>query len=139
MNVNVYLPDELGARAKEAELPFSQLLQGAVLQELERIATVQKTLTEPEVYELYLEDREGRSYKGRVTGALIAEIYEGPRHGVQAYLTADERVIIYDGEKQYFEVEDDDVEEALRGWLGNDPAAYTDACEALGIDAVIDL
>ena len=30
VNVNVYLPDELGARAKAAGLPLSQLLRSAV-------------------------------------------------------------------------------------------------------------
>ena len=92
MNVNLYLPDDLGARAKEAELPLSHLLQGAVVDELERRAMISNTLTEPQTFELQLEDEEGRSYTGRITGSLIAT----GRGDVELYLLDDERVIGYD-------------------------------------------
>jgi post-segregation antitoxin (ccd killing protein) len=36
MNINAYLPDELGRRAKEAGLNLSGLLREAVVAELER-------------------------------------------------------------------------------------------------------
>ena len=37
MNINAYLPDELGKRAKEAKVEFSALLRGAVIKELDRL------------------------------------------------------------------------------------------------------
>jgi hypothetical protein len=36
MDITVYLPDELGRAAKEAELPLSQLLRDAVAAQLDR-------------------------------------------------------------------------------------------------------
>jgi hypothetical protein len=133
MNVNLYLPDDLGKRAKDAELPLSRLLQVAVTTELGRRAAVSKTLAEPQTFELTLEDHDGHIYTGRVTGACIAE----SRHGeVSVFLTDDERVIVYEDDRRQYHVIDD--VHNLRDWLTDD-AAYCDALEALGETPIVDI
>ena len=88
----------------------------------------------PQTYELDLDDGDGRRYKGRVTGALIAE---SERNDTQVYLTDDERVIVYDlGERSYWVVEVE-VERTLGELL--EPGPYSDAMRALGIEPVIDI
>jgi hypothetical protein len=138
MNINVYLPDDLGERAKAAELPLSQLLRQAVQEELERREAVASTLTESQTYELELEGDSG-GYTGRITGRWIAE----SSSGVVVYMTDDERVIAYDAPNlRYFTLTDDpsmDLDEGLRNWLAPDDAAYISACSALGIKPVLDL
>lgn len=135
MNINVYLPDELGekVRAQEAKgekLPLSQLLQEAVREELNRRESMAVTLQDPSEYEVALEDDEGRPYTGRITGSLIAEDRD-----LTVYLTNDERVILYDPSRAaYWEIED--PEEELRSL---ERGAYAAACAALGITPVIDL
>lgn len=42
MNLCVYLPNALGAKAKEAELPFSRLLRAAVERELAKMAELDR-------------------------------------------------------------------------------------------------
>jgi hypothetical protein len=42
MNVNVYLPDELGERVKKADLEVSRICQGALLHEVESVETEKK-------------------------------------------------------------------------------------------------
>jgi hypothetical protein len=130
MNVNLYLPDDLGEKAKAAELPLSRLLQVAVRDELDRRNAVSKTLDRPETYELDLEDRDGNHYIGRITGKLIADDDRN-----QVYLTDDERVIVHDTHRMgYWEVEYPEQELSELS-----TAAYTAAAEALGIKPVIDL
>lgn len=134
MDFTVYLPDELGARAKdELKGQLSRLFRDAVEAEMKRREAMAKTLAEPQEFKVAIEDSEGRYYTGRISGSLIA--YDDRRE-VSVYLTTDERVIVYDGGKQKHYVLDD-PEEQLRGWLS--PAAYSDAMEAFGIVPVIDL
>lgn len=133
MDVTAYLPNELHARAKEAGLSWSALLQAAVHKELDRQEAMRGTLAKegPRTFELYIEDRDGRGYTGRVTGAMIVVCDD-----LTVYLTDDERVLLYDERKyEYWEIEN--AEEELRDNLDN--AAYSDAMNALGIKPVIDL
>jgi hypothetical protein len=133
MNINVYLPDDLGKRAKEAGLPFSELLRGAVVAELERREAVASTLEETSEHELYLENKDGVSYIGRVTGTIIGR----DRYGAGfVFLTDDERVLVYDENRSSYWISED-PEEDLRELL--DDAEYFNAMQALGIKAVIDL
>src|SRR4249919_875458 len=138
MNVNVYLPDDLGRQAK-AELPrgrLSQLLQAAVVDELERRAAMSKTLEAPETFKVEIDADEG-GYTGRITGKVIAEDDD-----VTVYLTTDERVIAYDANKlRYKELGNEprmSFDEEMRAWLP-DAAAYSAAMLALGEKPVIDI
>ncbi|MBA3245709.1 MAG: hypothetical protein H0T61_11125 [Actinobacteria bacterium] len=135
MNITVYLPDEIGERAKAAELPVSRLLRDAVVNELERRAAVTKALALSEVHELQLEDKDGRAYIGRVAGAILALESQGAKH-VEVYLTDDERVILYDGNKRSYFVVEDPVEE-LRGYLTLD--SYIDILDSLGETPIIEV
>ena len=131
MDITVYLPDELGGKAKEAELPFSRLLRGAVEEELERQATMKLTLKNAGPCELHLEDEEGRPYVGQFVGTSVVEDRD-----VQVFVTEDERVLLYDASKmQVHEI--DDAQEELRDWLW-DPA-YAEAGHALGFPVIVEL
>jgi post-segregation antitoxin (ccd killing protein) len=138
MNHNVYLPDELGQQAKDAELNLSRLLRDAVTDELERIEAVSMTLENPQKHEVWIEGNEG-GYTGRITGTLL---YWNDNNDDQIFLTDDERVLVYDGNRQKVEEleadRDGTLEERLRGWIA-DPSAYVDVLNQLGLEAVIDL
>jgi post-segregation antitoxin (ccd killing protein) len=138
MNHNLYLPDDLGARAKAAELNLSRLLRDAVTDELERRAAVNETLAKTKEHLLNLTDDEERPYQGRLTGTEIA--YD-ERNDIAVYLTDDERVIVHDGQKEKLHDLSVDpyqvVEETLRNWLDDD--AYIAAMHALGMAPVIDV
>jgi hypothetical protein len=135
MNVNVYLPDDLGEQAKQADLPFSRLLQEAVRDELERKAMVAKTLDMPQTYELELEDSEGRAYTGRITGKEIGWSVDGD---VIVYLTEDERVIVHDSGRLVYQELSDPVNQ-LPDWFPNELGAVANTLHALGEKPVIDL
>jgi hypothetical protein len=133
VDVTVYLPDEIGVRAKA--LPrgtLSQLFRNAVIDELERRDTVANALSDVREYEVDVEDAEGRVYTGRITGTRIAD--DGP---FEVFLAEDERVLVYDADKLAYEVLDDPVTD-LRSWLRSD-AAYAEALHALGKKPVVDL
>jgi hypothetical protein len=135
MKFNLYLPDELGERARE--LPrgvLSFLLQAAVREELERRAAVAETLSDVGTHEVEIEDRDGNVYTGRITGTSIANPY---RSDIEVFLTEDERVIVYDVDKLEYHVLDDPVEQ-LRGWLPDDED-YAAALYAIGEKPVVDL
>jgi hypothetical protein len=126
MNVNVYLPDDLGKRAKDADLPFSQLLRSAVSSELERREGMSQSLNYTQTIELELTDRDGNPYTGRLTGTLL----DSDREGRAVYLAADERVIFYDADKgDYWIVEDP----------GTELVRWPNALHALGIKPVVDI
>jgi hypothetical protein len=133
VDFTVYLPDEIGQRAKE--LPrgtLSQLFRTAVTDELERRDTMSETLSNPKEYEVTIEGESG-VYTGRITGKEIAYQERGE---VTVYLTDDNRVIAHDGEKLDYHVLEDPVDD-LRDWLDDD--AYAAALYALGEKPVIDL
>jgi hypothetical protein len=134
VDFTVYLPDEIGQRAKE--LPrgtLSQLFRQAVIDELKRRNAVSETLNKGETYEVPLMDDEGNHYEGRITGKEIA--YE-PLRDISVYLTDDKRVIVHDGDNLQYRIIDDPVDQ-LRGWLP--PALYADALYALGEKPVVHL
>jgi hypothetical protein len=136
VDITVYLPDELGKKAKEAKLPFSQLLRGAVEDELARQQAVADTLTEVEEHELDVETPEGSLVTGRLVGTCIA----GPsRSDVSAYLTSDGRILVYDLNRLQVHDVTQDAVEALTNWFNDDNDAYIEAMEAIGEKPVIDL
>ena len=137
MDFTVYLPDDIGKRAKEAQdLNLSRLLRDAVTRELERREAMKTTLETPTTHEVYVEDRDGRGYTGRITGRSIAATED--HEEIEVFLTTDERVIVYYGKKNEYHVLDNPAEE-LREWLSDAPAAYFDAMTALGEEPVMDL
>jgi len=130
MDITIYLPDELGERAKREGINLSRMLRDELAVELQRRATMAQTLNSPQTFELSLE-REGEGYVGRVTGKRIAE----GRH-VEVLLTDDERVLVYEERRSdYWVIED--PEEELRDCLDDDE--YASALAALGLTAVVDL
>lgn len=132
VDITVYLPDDIGNEAKAAKLNFSGLLRQAVIKELDRRKAVTQTLTNQEIYELQLENKDGNPYVGRVTGRMIAE-----SNTVRVLLAEDERVLIYDeSTSRYWESED--PESDLSG-LRLDEDAYIKALAALGLKATIDI
>lgn len=139
MKVNLYLPDDLGRQAKEAQLPLSRLLQEAVRDELERRAAISKTLIQAKTFEFSVEDSAGRSYTGRITGTLLAVGHDES----QLYLTEDERIIAYEWNRsRYWELGNEpslSLDEEIRDFFVNDDDAYIDAMQALGKKPVVDL
>jgi hypothetical protein len=137
VDITVYLPDALGEQAKRAELPFSRLLRTAVEDELERRATVASTLKHTATYLLDLEGpKEGQPYVGRLVGAeLVRDGERGASH--RAFLTDDERVLVYADEPGSLIDVTDDPAEKLREWLRDE--SYFEALTGLGIKPVIDV
>ncbi len=87
MDITVYLPDALGARAKQENINLSRMLRDAITEEF-AMRDAMKT-QDVQVYEVKLEE-----HVGRITGNKIAE-----DDRVQVFLTDDERVLAYDASK----------------------------------------
>jgi hypothetical protein len=140
VDITIYLPDLIGEQAKEAKLPLSRMLRAAVELELERRATMARTLKQTGTA-TYLLDVEGVQeghppYTARLVGAeLVRDGKPGSSH--RAFLTDDGRVFVYVEEHgSLINVADDPVEK-LREWLRDD--AYLEALVALGIKPVVDV
>jgi hypothetical protein len=132
MDITVYLPDEIGERAKAAGLNLSRLLRDAAQTELERRAVIATTLGQATEHLLDLEDEGGTPYTGRITGTVIARDDSGT-----VYLTTDERVILYDFDKlEHWEIDFDFPEVSVEDQLGD---LYVEVMRALGKNPVIDL
>ncbi len=127
VDITVYLPDEIGTRAKEAELPFSRMLRDAVEEELDRRATIADTLAEGvQEHEVDLE-----THTGVITGKLLGTFKDGD----QIFLTNDERVLVYQAERMdYYEMEDPEAELAdlLQQTREPDTSIIADVMRALG-------
>jgi post-segregation antitoxin (ccd killing protein) len=154
VDITVYLPDEIGQRAKAEELKLSRMLREAVERELDRRDHMTRLLEdgEPQVYEVHIHSTEGRAQdglmiSGRITGRRIA----GDGERVSVYLTTDRRVLVHDESTASYERIDDPPAELvpkLTAWLADelrmdgDPTnaeTLYEACEALGVQPVIDL
>ncbi len=127
MKINVYLPDDIGEKAKEAGLNLSGLLREGVEAELHRRERLGALLKDVEVYELTIQDG---SYIARLHGKLLTPDNEK----VEVYLTEEEELVIYDPRegRLHGECEVSD----LHSWL--DDNAYIAVAAALGEEAVID-
>jgi hypothetical protein len=135
VDITVYLPDELGRKAKEAGINLSRMLRDAVEEEMDRREAVAETLGGAVEHLLECTDEEGRSYTGRLVGSLISDHDAGGRN---VYLTEDERVLVHDEDEGWIEeVQQESYEEVLGRLLSNE--AYLDAMAALGLKPVIDL
>jgi hypothetical protein len=133
VDITVYLPDEIGKRAKaaEPELNLSRLLRYAVGEELARRERVAKLINGAGEHELDLETTDGDPYTGVLTGVQLTE----ESGGVTIYLTNDERLMAYDENSQTVE-EVEDVE-TLRDGLGDDD--YITVCAAVGLPARVEV
>jgi hypothetical protein len=138
MKINIYLPDDLGHRAKEEGLNLSRMLRDAAESELHKREAMNAAVGDEQVYEFTLVNDEGIEYTGRLTGKLIAG--DDPQN-VGVYLTNDKRVLaVYPDQSSYTELGEagDDLLEDLRS-CGLQGWEVAEACRALGIKPVIDL
>jgi post-segregation antitoxin (ccd killing protein) len=138
MDITVYLPDELGSRAKEAELPFSGLLRAAVEEELARRAALTTLVAggEPAEHELDLVDKDGNAYTGVIWGTFLAETKTG---GVY-YLPQPGTVMVVDEGGDYWTCDEDDKDEMndmLAGHL--DQADLIAVMSRLGLRARVEI
>jgi post-segregation antitoxin (ccd killing protein) len=135
VDITVYLPDEIGERAKKEDLKLSRMLRDAVIAEFDRKDAVNRLLGETQTYEVELRDAAGREYTGRITGRLLYESL-----GQRFYLTETGR-LLFVVDDRYEEVEGglDGAASFIAGWAQDYPDQILDACEALGVKPVIDL
>jgi hypothetical protein len=134
VDITVYLPDELGQRAKREAVNLSRMLRDALADEFQRrdaMATAEHTL-----HLIDLEDEDGHIYKGRITGSVIATADD-----TVVFSTDDERVIVYESDNlRFWEAASHDdpegPEDSLR-FLPEDE--YRAAMSALGITPVVDI
>ena len=141
VDVTVSLPDDMRQRAKQEGLNLSRTLRDGLDAEFRRIDAMNEALSSPQSYEVEMETEYGFAYTGRITGVRIADIGHPKNSGI--YLTTDKRVVVYWCDDKLFERLDDPEDPnalptALRNWL-EDPEEYVQACQGLGIPAVVDL
>lgn len=132
MDITIYLPDELGQRAKaDPNVNLSRMLRDALADHYQQEDAMAATIEGATEYKLTLEDDEGRTYTGRITATRIAQ--DGD---IEVFLTGEENVVFYDGERlRYWVVQE--PEDELRGVLNTE--AYVDAMHALGQEVEVDL
>lgn len=130
MDITVYLPDELGRRAKDANVNLSAALRGEVEAELRRRETTAKTAAQATEHRLTVEGDTG-TYQVRLHGKRIAE-----DRNVAVFVGEDAQLYVYDWGRAKL-VRNVEVED-LRDWLGDDEA-YVEAMAALGEEAIIDV
>jgi hypothetical protein len=127
VDITVYLPDEIGAKAKEADLPFSRMLRDAIETEFARRAAIADTLGDGvEEHEVELQD---------VTGVITGKFLGETDRGEQIFVTDDERVLVYHSGNMTVE-ELNDPEAELSTWLENSPGesdTLGEAMRALGM------
>jgi hypothetical protein len=137
MDITVYLPDEIGERAKKEDLKLSRMLRDAVIAELDRRGAMVETLSTIETYELWpmTNHETGGLYVGRIRGKRLWS--DGVR---EVYLTEDKRVLAHDGPDLYrFDERPEELVGNLADWMGGPGPEFFEVCEALGIRPVIDL
>jgi hypothetical protein len=131
MNLTVYLPDELGTLARNADLPLSRTLREAVQTERRRREAVAATMGKAGVYQADVAGEQGQGFTIRVHGSLTAS-----SGTVRAFIGHDEQLFAHDsadgGTMHYL---DDPAE--LDQLLELD--AYIAAMHALGLRPVIDV
>lgn len=107
MKVNVYLPDDIGERAKRAELNLSGILREAVIGELDRIAALAELEGDMNEWELSVLDDEGRDIIGTFTGKALND-------DETVFATDDGRILFHDEhDAKIGEIDIDDLEDLL--------------------------
>lgn len=131
MDVTVYLPDELGARAKEEKINLSGTLRAAVKTELGRREKVRKAvgdLGKPKEFKVRVVEND-KEHTGRITGWAIDH-----NNDWDVYLTADDRVIVYNEFRSSYDAMTLDEARA-----GLDATLFPDALSFLGVEPIVDL
>ena len=136
MDITVYLPDEIGARAKEAGMNLSRTLRDAVESELEHMSAMKEITKDPQEWLLNLVTPDGEPYEGRIMGSLLCENGRGD----QVLVTEDERIILYNPHQARYDVlgEEDDIGEILEN-LCDTSEEYVSVMSQLGFTATVDL
>jgi hypothetical protein len=125
MDITIYLPEELGKRAKDdASVNLSRMLRDALTEHYHQEDAMEATLKDPTTIELDLEN----GTIGRFTGKEIGE---------NVFLTESGNVVGYDPDKLEYSVLED-PQNQLQDLLP-DPEEYAHAMNALGLRPVIDL
>lgn len=131
MDVTVYLPDAIGAKAKEEGINLSGTLRSAVEDELSRLETMRKSRDElgpAQEFKVKIISSD-KEFTGRVTGWVIDRNSDW-----EVYLTADDRIIVYNE----FRCEASSMsEDEARSDLS--PELFPDALVFLGVEPIIDL
>jgi hypothetical protein len=138
VDFTVYVPNDLGERLKQVtpKLNYSALFREAALSQLQRQDAVAKQSSKAEMYELGVEEADGRMYTAHLFGALLT-----PHNVVvEVYVTKDREVIVYEPveKRLHRHVEP----EGLRRWLDGgalSPEEYIDVMNALGVEPVIEI
>ena len=144
MDITVYLPDEIGARAKDAGLNLSGLLREAVTGALDRREVVEAAVTD--MAERRVETSEGRFGDSpvilRFTGKQLAGDSDVT---VIVWLIEDGRVLLEDRESYSVFADAEEFAAWVEDWQrrdnlgGSSEATLRDAVVALGIVPVVDL
>jgi post-segregation antitoxin (ccd killing protein) len=144
VDITVYLPDEVGQRAKSAEprINLSHLLREAVEEELDRREAVSKTLEGAEEITLDAVDDDWNSHTIRFTGKEIVRgqgytlghRYAGHAASYRLYLLEDERLLVYGEDDGSYAILDDPD-----GFRPDDDGEYVEMMRALGHKPVVDL
>jgi hypothetical protein len=132
VKLNLYLPDDVGERAKAADpdLNLSRLLRDAVESELGRRERVAGIVDGAGEHELELESPEGTRYTGVLTGKRV---WWGESDW-SVYVTSDERVMAYNGDTcELRQVED------AEDWSAADFDVYLALADALGQKARVEV
>ena len=144
MNITVYLPDEIGRWAKDAQdLDLSALLRTAVEREREYRDWLAEPASDIKAHELRVEGDNG-TYTVRLHAKEIARNLQR-NHDEYLYVTEDERVLVYDNDADKLYGFDPHETSAsitytdAAHWEHGDPDFYLALMQALGEDAVIDI
>lgn len=131
-DVTVRIDTELRAKAKELDINMSRLFEDTLRNEIERRETRSALAAGggSEEIRLELEDSEGRGYVGKFIGKPLGEARE-----IYVYIADDERLIVYDAERNAYYENPDDLED----WFPHDFEVYTEIMYALGETPEIDL
>lgn len=127
MKIDVELPDDLGKRARGANLPFSDLLEKAVRRALDRRRIESETRTDKDEHLIEVKHPDGYEFKGRIIGKIVHRSTAG-----KLYLTSDERLLLHDADGHVNAVKLEDLAKT-------DIPAYIEAAVALGEKPIIDL
>jgi hypothetical protein len=136
VDITVYLPDEIGAEAKERGFNLSGLLRGAVQEEINDQDERKRLLDEfvgKEIHTLEVDDDTG-TYTVRLHAKLLGQRAD---EKVSVYLAEDERIYVYEDERS--RLHRDVIREDLADWFDGDTDGYVAVMNALGEDAVIDI